>query len=121
MRALTFSLPWPPSVNHMWGYGSGRVFLKEEGRSYRKACADDVLVQRVPRHQLAGRLSVSIIANPPNKRRRDMDNVLKAALDALTHCGVIQDDEQFDRITIERGEPQRDGRLWVQLCEIKGE
>ena len=40
-----------------------------------------------------------------DKRRRDLDNILKAPLDALTHAGVLMDDEQFDEINIVRGQP----------------
>ncbi|EGM8635893.1 RusA family crossover junction endodeoxyribonuclease, partial [Escherichia coli] len=35
--------------------------------------------------------------------RRDLDNILKAPLDALTHAGLLMDDEQFDEINIVRG------------------
>ncbi|EOO4515428.1 hypothetical protein ACSIMR_005209, partial [Escherichia coli] len=31
------------------------------------------------------------------------DNILKAPLDALTHAGLLIDDEQFDEINIVRG------------------
>jgi crossover junction endodeoxyribonuclease RusA len=103
----TINLPWPPSVNSMWrtprtGPLAGRTMLSEDGRKYRKAVADQVLVQRVRTLGSQARLSVHIEAWVPDRRRRDLDNILKAALDSLTHAGVWADDEQIDRLTIER-------------------
>ncbi|EPM5114232.1 RusA family crossover junction endodeoxyribonuclease, partial [Shigella flexneri] len=53
-----------------------------------------------------------------DKRRRDLDNILKAPLDALTHAGVLMDDEQFDEINIVRGQPVSGGRLGVKIYPI---
>ncbi|EOO6190302.1 RusA family crossover junction endodeoxyribonuclease, partial [Escherichia coli] len=46
------------------------------------------------------------------------DNILKAPLDALTHAGVLIDDEQFDEINIVRGKPVSGGRLGVKIYPI---
>ncbi|MGG8872871.1 RusA family crossover junction endodeoxyribonuclease, partial [Escherichia coli] len=49
------------------------------------------------------------------------DNILKAPLDALTHAGVLMDDEQFDEINIVRGQPVSGGRLGVKIYKIESE
>ena len=49
------------------------------------------------------------------------DNILKAPLDALTHAGVLMDDEQFDEINIVRGQPVSGGRLGVKIYPIMHE
>lgn len=67
---------------------------------------------------LSGRLAIKITAEPPDKRRRDLDNILKAPLDALTHAGLLIDDEQFDEINIVRGQVVPGGRLGVKIYEI---
>ena len=67
---------------------------------------------------LSGRLAIKIIAEPPDKRRRDLDNILKAPLDALTHAGLLMDDEQFDEINIVRAQPVSGGRLGVKIYPI---
>ena len=61
------------------------------------------------------------IAEPPDKRRRDLDNILKAPLDALTHAGLLMDDEQFDEINIVRGQPVSGGRMGVKIYPIMHE
>ncbi|HFI7348994.1 TPA: RusA family crossover junction endodeoxyribonuclease [Escherichia coli] len=52
-------------------------------------------------------------------RRRDLDNILKAPLDALTHAGLLIDDEQFDEINIVRGLPVPGGRLGIKITELE--
>ena len=64
------------------------------------------------------RTAIKIIAEPPDKRRRDLDNILKAPLDALTHAGLLMDDEQFDEINIVRGQPVSGGRLEIRITEV---
>lgn len=106
----TFDLPWPPSVNTYWrhpnkGPLAGRTLVSEKGRQYRDDCVRLAKVNRWPAFVSSARLSVTIHAYPPDKRRRDLDNVLKAALDAMAQAGVYGDDAQVDRLEIVRKEP----------------
>jgi crossover junction endodeoxyribonuclease RusA len=88
---IELTMPWPPSVNTYWRTFQGRMIISEKGRAYRKAVADQVLVQRGAKHY-EGKLRVVIEAWRPDNRRRDLDNLLKAVLDSLTHAGVWADD-----------------------------
>ncbi len=67
---------------------------------------------------MVGRVSVSITVHPPDRRRRDLDNLLKGPLDALEHAGVYLDDGQIDRLEIERGDVMRGGRVVVRIEEM---
>ncbi|PZZ48027.1 hypothetical protein DIV28_23285 [Escherichia coli] len=64
-----------------------------------------------------------VLPYPPtvDKRRRDLDNILKAPLDVLTHAGLLIDDEQFDEINIVRGQLVPGGRLGVKIYKIESE
>jgi len=46
-------------------------------------------------------------AFPPDRRRRDLDNLLKSVLDALEHAGVYADDSQVDLLVVRRCEVDR--------------
>ena len=104
---ISFHLPYPPSVNRYWrhptrGKLAGRHLISRDGRAYRSAVIAACMEQRLFKCGVAGRLEIHLLVTPPDKRRRDLDNIAKACLDGIVHAGVIQDDEQFDRITIER-------------------
>ncbi|MGL4325828.1 MAG: RusA family crossover junction endodeoxyribonuclease [Beijerinckiaceae bacterium] len=111
---LSFDMPYPPSTNKYWrhisrGKLAGRTLISEEGRNYRAAVAALALKLRLP--QLGGsvRLGVSLSVHAPDRRRRDLDNTLKAAFDSLTHAGLWADDSQIDQITVSRGYVDRAG------------
>jgi crossover junction endodeoxyribonuclease RusA len=64
------------------------------------------------------RLRVSIIAHPPDRRKRDLDNILKPLLDVLAHADVYKDDCQIDALTIERAEIIKGGEVIVLIEEL---
>lgn len=118
---LTVTLPWPPSTNRIWRNitvkGKPRTLLSEEGRRFRSAAAHECLVCKLVNRQLGGRLSVALDVFPPDRRARDLDNVLKATLDALTHAGVWLDDSQIDVLVVKRRDVVKGGRLQVSIIE----
>lgn len=124
---IELSLPWPPSVNTYWrhptrGPLAGRHLISEQGRRYREQVALELGRVNV-RHayEASARLAVSVLAYPPDKRRRDLDNLLKAILDSLTYAKVIDDDSQFDCITIWRKPPVRDGKVEILIIDYESE
>lgn len=110
---IRLELPWPPSVNHYWRHVGAKVLISSEGRRYRQHVAAAVLIAGRP--TIAGRIAVSILAAPPDRRRRDLDNMLKAVLDSLAHAGVYEDDSQIDDLAIGRRPPIKGGQLSVLL------
>lgn len=115
-RAVILTLDWPPSVNTYWRTWRGRMLLSAKGREYQQHVMGCCLEAGVKR--LDGRLAVSIIAYPPDSRKRDLDNLLKPILDGLCHGGVYEDDSQVDSITIERGKRREGGEVLVQVEAI---
>ncbi len=95
--------------------GRQRVLLSREGREYRQTAIDALRARSQAVEAFAGPVAVSIDALPPDNRRRDLDNTLKAALDALTAAGVWADDSQIVDLRIVRGAVVAGGRLRVTV------
>ncbi len=115
----TFDLPWPPSTNRYWRKWRNRMVIDTEGREYRTKVAwlADLGLDRCE----TGRLAVTIEAYPPDKRIRDLDNILKSLLDAMQHAGVYENDSQIDRLTIERKAVEKPGKVRVSVDHFGGE
>lgn len=114
MNPLRLELPWPPSMNHYWRNVAGKVLISAEGRAYRKTIIDMAYAQNwVHWFGQHDRLSVRINVSPPDRRRRDLDNMLKPMLDALTHACIWKDDSQIDDLRIIRNPITLAGGLMI--------
>ena len=111
-----FTLPWPPSVNTYWRTFRGRMIISAKGREYRIAVAQQIIDQQCGK-RLAGKLKVEIEAWRPDNRRRDLDNLFKAALDGCTHAGVWEDDSNIVDLRIYWAE-SIGGMLKVKVSEV---
>jgi crossover junction endodeoxyribonuclease RusA len=93
-----------------------RTVLSREGRRYRASVCAALAARRIVR--VNGRLEVRVTVCPPDNRRRDLDNVQKALLDALAKAGAYHDDSQIDRLVIERGPVTPGGLVRVVIEPI---
>lgn len=83
---LSLKLPWPCSVNHYYFTANvrGRLvrLIGKEGKEYQRAVGEVLAKMGNPR--LLGPLRVDrLILCPPDRARRDLDNVLKCLWDSL--------------------------------------
>lgn len=123
MDRISLTLPYPPSVNHYWQTRVVRrgarylpqVYVSQDGQRYRAAVTR--LLDGVPRFD--GRLRVQVLLQPPDRRARDIDNVLKCLLDSLTAAGAWRDDSQVDSLLVVRGDLFDGGRVLV-FVELMG-
>jgi len=106
---MRLALPYPPSVNHYWRHWRGRTLISRAGREYRAAVCQ--LLARPagqggepPRN---GRVALCMDAFPPDRRRRDLDNIQKPVLDALEHARTYEDDSQIDFLLTRRSDLDR--------------
>jgi crossover junction endodeoxyribonuclease RusA len=128
VEAFTLTLPYPPSVNHYWtqwaqktgkGHHRVRMAVSKRGTDYREAVSLAWIEAGRPRAE--GRLTVEIEAYPPDRRVRDVDNLTKASLDALTHAGAWADDGQIDDLRIVRRGVCPGGKVVVRVRTQQGE
>lgn len=114
---LQIDLPYPPSVNHYWGTRGKMRYLTDKAKAFRRATRVEFMLTR---HQGFGdaRLSISIDLHAPDRRVRDIDNVLKSVLDSLCHAGVFTDDSQVDVLFVRRAPAEKGGRCAIRIAPI---
>ncbi len=113
------TLSWPPTVNHYYTIARGRKILSKRGRKYKTTCYAEILSQgRQEVHK--GPVSVFIRAYPPDKRKRDLDNLLKPVLDVLQTSGILEDDSQVEDLHIQRFYPSKPGRVEILVSSEHG-
>ena len=100
---IRLELPLAPSTNRLWKVGKG-------GRMYRSpeyvAWLEEAswMVKTQTKNQIFGQYIVHISATKPDKRRRDLDNLLKSTSDLLVKTKVVEDDSECKAIAAEWGD-----------------
>ena len=113
-------LPFPPSVNTYWRNFRGRMVLSQKGRDYKQAIAEYVSENNVPKYG-EQKLKITMILQPRDKRKIDIDNRIKCVLDSLQDAGVFDDDFHVDELHVMRGEQVKGGKLLLTIEVIKDE
>ena len=107
---VLLDLPLPPSLNRLWRSNRGRVHRAPRYLSWLKAAGWEQRPARID-----GPVRISIAAGRPDRRKRDIDNLLKAVLDLVTKHGVIQDDAQVVSLTSSWSEDVAGGRITIEV------
>jgi len=98
---ICIEMPWPPSINNYYTRTSSGVMLNKRGRTYRRE-----MLPLLQKYKFAftefERLHMSVDLHAPDKRKRDIDNHLKALQDVLEHAEVFPNDEQIDKLVVTR-------------------
>ena len=116
------TLPWPPTVNSYWRHRVigklATVYVSADGQAYRKAVNLCLMEHGIKTYAIEGDLRVEIEVFAPDRRKRDIDNLLKSLLDSLTHAQVWKDDNQIADLRIYRNK-QIAGIVKVRVYELE--
>ena len=119
MIEIRLKLPYPPSVNHYWKHGRGRAWIGEKGQKYRKDVRNILLIDGFdPYKPITGNIKIDVYMYPPDRRKRDADNIIKAVFDALQHAGLYKDDYQITGFAVTRLERVAGGYLDVRIMSL---
>ena len=112
---MKLSLSWPakelsPNSRTHWAQRA------KAAKAYRSEAWAKAWAAYQPFCLLDKAITVSLLFHPPDKRRRDLDNMLssmKPALDGISDA-IGVDDQHFS-LRIQRGEPTKGGRVAVEI------
>jgi len=109
---IELELPWPPSVNHYYGRHGNRTFIAKRGVEYREI-VNSIFKRKYPDMEpIDSLVKLRCLFFSPDKRKRDLGNLDKCLLDALTKAGVWEDDYLVDDQRFRRARHE-DGSLYV--------
>lgn len=101
---IMVDLPYPPSANRLWR-------IRQGGRGAYRAPEYDAWQHeaswavRAAMPRASARIDVpyvlNVVAGRPDRRQRDLDNLIKPISDALKSGGAIKDDSLAQKIEIE--------------------
>jgi crossover junction endodeoxyribonuclease RusA len=117
---ITVELPWPPSALRPNAASPGNWRKKQvAAKLYKSVCLIEIKEQGLSAY-LGGsdKLHMTLRFCPPDRRRRDMDNLLaqmKQAIDAVSE--TIGVDDCYFNFTLMRGEPVKGGSVSVTITE----
>lgn len=84
-------LPLPPSMNRLWRTGKGgAVYRSPKYEAWRVPAMWQASVQ-AKGIKFEGSYKLTLLAVRPDKRKRDLDNLFKAASDCLVAAGIVDD------------------------------
>ncbi|WP_127524057.1 RusA family crossover junction endodeoxyribonuclease [Mesorhizobium sp. Z1-4] len=97
--AIRYDLPFPPAANNLFfNTGKGRA-KSVRYKQWQKDAGN--LINAQGRKRITGPVSIYIGAVKPDKRKRDISNLIKPVEDILVAMGVIEDDSLVERVNAE--------------------
>ena len=108
-RVCAFSMPYPPSVNGMYNRSPHGVFVKEKVKQYKKEVYFTLRNKIICFEDASVFLDISIY--PPDKRERDIDNILKVTFDCIQLLTIVNRDSQIQDLAVHRKFVIEKGRI----------
>lgn len=100
MRELaSFNLPYPISVNKLYRVAGKSIYKIPEAKKYYLSVRAMIgwKIDTIPINKEIG---IKINLNPPDSRRRDIDNCAKLILDSLQAARVYENDCQIKQLVM---------------------
>lgn len=103
---MKLNILYPPSVNTLFtnrrGSNGKKRIPTDRYRVWRRAVDTEIMVQG--RECFEGPVIVAMTFCKPDRRKRDLDNLLKAPIDMLVRNGILADDDQIVRLSAAWGD-----------------
>lgn len=111
---LEVTLPYPPTVNHYLKSHGAKRFLTKKAIDYKWAVRS---LRPEGFGMITTECGLEVFVYPPDKRRRDIDNVCKNLLDALQAACFVRDDGLVKELHLEMLRSVEGGRVTVRIYD----
>ena len=123
MTSYLLTLPYPPSLNSLYKITCKpfpKTYLSAKGKEYKLQIKEYIAKNNL---QLKANipLIVTIEITPPDKRKRDIDNLFKILFDSLTEAEFWEDDSCVREFHAAYQLPQKPGSLLMHVEPMKEE
>lgn len=95
---IEIQLPYPPSANRLWRRSGTHIHKSAQYTKWLREAGWQAISQKPG--GIKGPYALQIQAVRPDKRKRDLGNLLKGIEDLLVSIGVIEDDSHADLISM---------------------
>jgi crossover junction endodeoxyribonuclease RusA len=96
---IKLNLEYPPSVNQLWRAVPGRGVIKS--KVYRIWLEKNLwIIRGQTSNKILGKFTIEFEATRPDKRRRDIDNLIKPLMDVIVQAGLVEDDSLCEMLSI---------------------
>tara|TARA_R100000963_G_C4642571_1_gene106248 strand:- start:76 stop:471 length:396 start_codon:yes stop_codon:yes gene_type:complete len=115
VNKVYLELAFPPSGNIYYRYVNSKVLRSKKAKDYIKYVGLIWLHSKQKSFSKDKRLKLEIFVMSKDKRKRDLDNLLKILCDAMEEARIFNDDSQIDEIVITRGKQHFDHKVLINL------
>jgi len=88
--SISLNLPYPPTANRIWIRAYKGMRLSGRYRSWLEEAGYIAIAQRAGK--ITGPYKLFIEATKPDRKKRDLDNIIKPISDLLVKIGTVHDD-----------------------------
>jgi len=95
---IELTVEFPPSVNRLWRAVPGRGVIKS--KIYREYMEKNLwIIKQQSTGKITGKYIISFEASRPDKRKRDLDNLIKPLSDLLVQSMVVECDSLCEELS----------------------
>lgn len=128
MPVFKLKIDYPPMTGNKTyrRLRSGHVYMQPQAAKYKKETVNRVKecfgewcaqindsVDRWIGEETEFEVQMTVV--PPDRRRRDIDNIIKIILDALEGGGVFKNDSHVGTLIVRRRPPEKPGSVYIEV------
>lgn len=115
--SLLAEVPMPPSVNRNTRFGKNGAYSSSEYKAWQRDVGKIFMAAKA--QELPPPYKISYEVGRPDKRQRDIDNLIKPLNDALQRAGILTNDSLVDEIFIKWDNLTPKGMVTIHVITSK--